>query len=358
MTATFFRAKVDGPLAVGAKLTSQTRDEEGSMRTFTVDVPEGAKAVRFDLDEVSGVLDLWAKHGEQVFRSEDADETATGELGRKHLLLEGSTLKPGRWFIHVVRPTDVGTVDFTLHATPSADPPPALLELPDLAAAADARQRAIQATVDLATENGAGSGTLITADGLILTNHHVVEDVIDGENADEKEPLVIGVTVDPHQPARELFRGHVLAFDKKADMALVQIGCGLFHQPLPKGYRFPAVALGDPNALEIGDRVATLGFPAIASTNGRASVTLTQGVLAGFEKSGVGSLLKTDAAIGPGSSGGAALNSQWRLIGVPTFENVSPEEASRMSYIHPITLMPEEWRKIIKDREKALDGGK
>ena len=64
-------------------------------------------------------------------------------------------------------------------------------------------------------------------------------------------------------------------------------------------------------------------------------------------------LMKTDAGISPGSSGGAALDGRWRLIGVPTFESVSPEEVSRMSYIHPITLLPEAWRKMIEQRNRS-----
>ena len=208
----------------------------------------------------------------------------------------------------------------------------------------------------MATENGGGSGTMLTADGLILTNYHVVAEATD--NPDEKDAVVVGLTLDPRQPARELFRGNVLAYDKKIDLALVQVACGLYHQPLAQGYRFPAIALGDPDAVEVGDKVTTIGFPEIANTNGRASVTLTQGVLSGFEKSEIGVLMKTDAGISPGSSGGAALDGRWRLIGVPTFENVSPEEVSRMAYVHPITLLPEAWRKMIKQREEALNGEK
>ncbi len=353
VTVSFVRSKVDGVLTVGKKVTSQTRVEEGSVRTFAVDVPEGARALRIDLDEVSGVLDIWATHGRSVFRSEDAEETVISELGRKTLLLTGRSLKPGRWYIQVVRPADVGTVDFALYASLSAEPPPVLLEVPSLAAAAGARQRAVQATVDVGTESGGGgSGTILVADGLILTNYHVIAAAVN--NAAEKDAVVIGVTLDPRQPARELFRGNVVAYDKKADLALVQIACGLYHQPLPKGYRFPAITLGDPDALEIGDKVTTIGFPEIANTNGRASVTLTQGVLSGFEKSEIGVLMKTDAGISPGSSGGAALDSRWRLIGVPTFESVNPEEVSRMAYIHPITLLPAAWQKMIKQRQNAI----
>ena len=184
-----------------------------------------------------------------------------------------------------------------------------------------------------------------------MTNDHVIE--TEPEDADEKEPVVVGLSLDPRQPARELFRGHVLAHDEKIDLALVQVVCGLYHQPLPKGYRFPTIGLGDPDTLEVGDKVTTIGFPEIANTNGWASVTLTQGVLSGFEKSEIGMLMKTDAGISPGSSGGAALDGRWRLIGVPTFESVSPEEVSRMSYIHPITLLPEAWRKMIEQRNRS-----
>ena len=85
-----------------------------------------------------------------------------------------------------------------------------------------------------------------------------------------------------------------MAFDKATDLALVRITSGYYHQPLPKGYRFPAIPLGDPAKMEIGDTVTTLGFPEIGSTTGRGSVTLTRGVISGFEKTEAGLLMKAD----------------------------------------------------------------
>lgn len=350
----FVKAKVAGALKPGEKLTSQILADEGSVRTFVIDVPADAKALRIDLDEVSSDLDLLARYGEPILRNEDADDTAISALGRETLVIDPSSpkpLKPGRWYINVVHPFDYGTVDFTLYATFSPDPPPVLLAIPPLLCSDDGRKRAISATVEVATEWGAASGTLVAEDGLVLTNYHVVGEV--AENSEEKDPVVVAVTFDPRQPPRELFRGKVLLFNKNVDLALVQITCGFYHQPLPPGYRFPALPLGDDRALEIGDTVSTLGFPSIGGSFGRVSVTLTRGVVSGFEKTANGTLMKTDAAISPGNSGGAALDAEWRLIGVPTSENVDPETVGRMSYIHPLSLIPEAWREMIRKRQSA-----
>ena len=159
----------------------------------------------------------------------------------------------------------------------------------------------IQATVEVTTENGAAFGHATTEQGLVLTNYHVVAEVAEG--GAEKDPVVIGMTIDPRQPTRELFRGKVIVFDKKLDLALAQITCGLYRQPLPKGYRFPTIPLGDSAAMQIGDTVSTLGFPLVGGSSA-VSVTLTRGVVSGYERTPIGTLIKTDAGIGPGNSGG------------------------------------------------------
>jgi hypothetical protein len=346
------RAKIDGVLTPGKKTAGQIRAEEGSVRSFAIDVPAEANALRIDLDEVSSDLDILARYGEPLVRNQDAADTAISPLGRESLVIDRSSpqpLRPGRWCINVVHPADFGTVDFAIYASFSPDPPPELLVIPKLPLPADPRKRTIQATVDLSTEYGGASGTLLGEDGLILTNYHVVAEV--AENAEERDPVIIAATIHPQEPPRELFRGRVVMFDKTLDLALIQTTCGFYRQPLPRGYRFPFLPLGDSAALEIGDRVSIVGFPAIGGTAGRVSVTLTQGVVSGFEQTPIGVLIKTDANISPGSSGGAALDDQWRLIGVPTSENVRPEAVSRMSYIHPVSLIPGAWRKMIQQRQ-------
>lgn len=359
ITCSFVRAKPPVALEPGKRTKSQVRAEEGSVRTFAVDVPAEAKALRIDLDDVSSDLDILARYGEPAVRNEDAGDTAISPLGRETLIIRPTSpqpLKAGRWYVNVVHPSDIETVDFAIYASFSADPPPPLLPLPELPMPTDSRKRAIHATVDLSTEYGGASGTLLTPEGLVLTNYHVVAEVAEAaEDAGEKDPVVVAATIHPQEPARELFRGRVLKFDKSLDLALIQITCGLYHQPLPRNFRFPWIPMADSSALEIGERVSIVGFPSIGGTVGRVSVTFTQGVVSGFEKTSIGTLIKTDANIGPGSSGGAAIDVRGRLIGVPTSENIRPEVVGRMSYVHPVALLPGPWRDLIRQGQQAAE---
>ena len=77
-------------------------------------------------------------------------------------------------------------------------------------------------------------------------------------------------------------------------------------------------------------------------------------MLSGFEAKPIGTMLKTDANIGPGNSGGAAVDSNWKLIGVPSYHHVDPEDVSSMAYIHSLTLMPKEWRRTIEQRTRKM----
>lgn len=349
------RAKEAIPLRAGQKYTGQLRAEEGSLQTFVVEVPPEAPALRIDLDEVSADLDLWARFGQPAYRRCEAANSAISPMGRETLLITPQSpepLRPGRWYIHVAHPWEEGVVDFSMYVSFGLQPPKALLTIPALPIPEDLWRRAISATVEVATEYGAASGTLLTPTGLVLTNYHVVAEVAETlPEHTEQDPVIVAVTVDPALPPKELFRGRVVCFDKERDLALVQIRAGLYHQPLPAGYRFPTLRVGDPAQMQIGDELRIVGFPSVGGSGARVSVTVTRGILSGFEKSPMGILMKTDALIAPGSSGGAALDAQGRLIGVPTSENVLPEVAGRMSYIHPITMLPADWWKLIQSAQ-------
>jgi S1-C subfamily serine protease len=306
---------------------------------------------------VDGDLDLLASPGKIVARPEAAQDAALSPLGRETLVIDETSpqpLKPGRWYVSVVKPQEQCANHFAIYATFSAAPPAALLVIPTPPPPRDAKQRAILATMDVSTEFAGGSGTVLSEDGLILTNYHVVAEVAENPKDGEEEPVVIGLTVDPHDPPRELFRGKVVAFNKDVDFALVQVDCGFYRQPLPKNYRFVTIPLGDPSEAEIGDTIWAIGYPVLGGSNGRASITLTRGVLSGFEEKPIGVMLKTDANIGPGNSGGAAVDGNWRLIGVPSYHHIDPEDVSSMAYIHPISLIPQAWREMIDGRTRKM----
>jgi len=157
-----------------------------------------------------------------------------------------------------------------------------------------------------------GSGTLVSNSGMILTNAHVVT----REPNCDFEALGVAITVDAGRPPTLQFAADLLAIDPDTDLAVIQIS-----EPLHEGETmptsFPALALGDSDAVGIGDDIRILGYPEI----GGDTITFTNGSVAGFTaQAGIGdrALIKTDATIAGGNSGGAAVDAEGRLIGIPT----------------------------------------
>ena len=140
-----------------------------------------------------------------------------------------------------------------------------------------------------------GSGVLVSADGYVVTNNHVV-----GENNTTRE-----VTVSLSDK-REV-RGRVMGTDPATDIALVKINVqGL-----------PYVPWGDSAKLLIGEWVLAIGSPF------QLSQTVTAGIISAVGRANVGfadyeDFLQTDAAINPGNSGGALVNGRGELIGINT----------------------------------------
>lgn len=137
-----------------------------------------------------------------------------------------------------------------------------------------------------------GSGVIVTDDGYILTNNHVIKD------ADEIKIVL--------QDKRE-FKGKVIGTDPKTDLAVVKIDA--------KG--LPALKLGDSDRLHVGEIVLAVGNPF------GLSHTITMGIVSAVGRSKVGiadyeDFIQTDAAINPGNSGGALVNIKGELIGINT----------------------------------------
>lgn len=149
----------------------------------------------------------------------------------------------------------------------------------------DVYRIASPAVVTISTGTGAGSGSIVSPEGLILTNEHVVRGARGGQ-----------VAVNTSTGKRYI--GQVIATDRRNDLALVRLNTS---------DRFPTIPLSSPQSIQVGARVFAIGSPF------GLSGTLTTGILSRIGNNGD---LQTDAALNPGNSGGPLLNSQGQLIGV------------------------------------------
>ncbi|GAG34382.1 unnamed protein product, partial [marine sediment metagenome] len=102
----------------------------------------------------------------------------------------------------------------------------------------------------------AGCGTIISADGLVLTAAHVIDD-----RQAEYETLQVGVVSEPDRPPEPRYIAEVTAVDYTLDLAVIRIVSDL--DGIPVEVDLPYVSIGDSDAMEIGDHVRILGFPEI-----------------------------------------------------------------------------------------------
>jgi len=164
---------------------------------------------------------------------------------------------------------------------------------------------------------GSGSGTIISASGLILTNAHVASPASRGEPG-EPDRLTIAIVRSEDQPPVLSYVAIVVAVDGALDLAVLQIESTLDGTLVnPSDLNLPFVPLGDSDAIRIGDRLNVYGFPGV----GFDTITYTDGNVAGFiaeDPPGARAWIKTDANIAHGNSGGLAANDQGEIIGVPT----------------------------------------
>ena len=158
-----------------------------------------------------------------------------------------------------------------------------------------------------------GSGTIISEDGLILTNEHVVQDAFVAV-----EDLVVAVTVQQDQPPVPMFYADVLQADYFLDLAVIRIRSDLQGNPVDLvSLGYEPVPIGSSDDLQLGDSLVVIGYPGI----GGQTITLTRGEVSGFtaeEPYGNRAFIKTSATIAGGNSGGLAATQQGALVGVPT----------------------------------------
>ncbi len=159
----------------------------------------------------------------------------------------------------------------------------------------------------------AGSGVIVKPDGTILTNAHVVT----SQQGCEFSVIGVGITVDSSSPSQLLYRADVLSVDEQLDLAVLKIAGPLDEGAAEVPTEFPSAPLGDSDTVSLGDNMRILGYPVI----GGETITLTTGTVSGFTAQadvGTRALIKTDATISAGNSGGMAVDPDGRVIGIPT----------------------------------------
>jgi len=346
-----FRLRVDvvrlaapTPIATGVGVDAATSPDDGHRRDFVVDVPAGAKELRVDLVDAERDLDVLASSDGPAFDRDQAEWSAATSICRESLVF--SDPKPpagGKLWFSVVDPSVYDApVKFRVVVTLGADAPAEALALPEIPIPTDPRERAVAAVVELVVDDGTGSGTIVSDDGLVLTARHVI-----GDRTGDGKPIYVAMDLDPTRTTRELFRAKVVKSDEGLDLALLRITTGFYGQPLPKGLRFPACPVAFDAAPRLGDPLVTIGFPEPAGTGTRAPVMYSSGVVSGFEREKSGVRIKTDAFVAAGSSGGAALDARFRLVAVPVFVVGETEGTAQTGYLVAVSELPREWREMI-----------
>jgi S1-C subfamily serine protease len=173
-----------------------------------------------------------------------------------------------------------------------------------------------------------GSGTLVTPCGLVLTNHHVIDQAQQSAMPPGRSLAFIGLAQDVRRPPSLWYLAVSVTTDPIRDLAVLRIlARAESGRPIGAQY-FETVAVGDSSALELGQGIIGMGYPAL----GGETLTLTRGSMAGFvDRDGV-AFGKTDSELLPGSSGGAVLDDKGRLIGVITAAHVDERTQGRLSY--------------------------
>ena len=159
-----------------------------------------------------------------------------------------------------------------------------------------------------------GSGTLVSPNGLILTNAHLVEAV----GPCRGERVLVALSVRPNEPPVATYLAHIVQVDSTLDLAVIQIVSGLDGSSIdPKTLNLPFVSVGDPSTLAVGSSLTYVGYP----DTGQSNVAAVEGPITGIaaEKAGSQSAwLRTGAALGGAMAGGGAFDANGSLLGVLT----------------------------------------
>ncbi|MFO7677278.1 MAG: serine protease [Thermoplasmatota archaeon] len=336
-------------LEPGTPVEGEPLPNNGMAATYSIEIPEGLTNLRVDLFDTKADLDLLVGYEQPVLTRKNADYLRESLIGRESIVLDGSEDEPelpsGTYYITVFDAvSDARAEEFSLQVSFQSEPPDQLLSIPRFPRSDDELRQAFFSTVEVIGEAGRGSGCLVSKGGFLLTNWHVLR----GFDGAASEDIYVAVSFSQQAPPQELFKAELIEYDEKTDLALLRIESGLYDQPLPRDYEFPFFTLADTDLLQLGQPLSFIGYPKGGGSGSRVTVSLTRGIVSGFDQGADDFLIKTDAVLTPGNSGGAAINAYYELVGLPTF--TMGEKNSPMGFIRPVSEIPSEWLEQITRR--------
>lgn len=162
---------------------------------------------------------------------------------------------------------------------------------------------------------GAGSGVIISTDGYIITNNHVID------GADELE-----VTLNDNRK----FSAKLIGTDPTTDIALIKVDAK----------DLPTIPFGDSEKLKVGEWVLAVGNPFNLTSTVTAGIVSAKGrgISMGGDRSKIESFIQTDAAVNPGNSGGALVNTKGELVGINTAIYSETGNFAGYSFAVPISI--------------------
>ena len=170
-----------------------------------------------------------------------------------------------------------------------------------------------------------GSGVIVSGDGYVLTNNHVIEDADD-----------IQIVLSDGRRMRATLRGS----DPESDLAVLKTD----------GKDLPAVTFGKPESVQVGDAVLAIGSP-FGFGN-----TVTHGIVSALGRNHLGinrfeDFIQTDAAVNPGNSGGALVDTGGNLIGINSVIFSQSGGSQGIGFAIPVSIAKSVLEQIIKDGE-------
>lgn len=177
--------------------------------------------------------------------------------------------------------------------------------------------------IETPKRSGSGSGVILTADGYIVTNNHVVQD------ADE-----ITVKLNDNRE----FKARIIGTDKTTDLALIKI----------ETEGLPAIKVANSDHLKLGEWVLAIGNPFSLTSTVTAGIVSAKARSLGATPGSIESFIQTDAAINPGNSGGALVNAKGELVGINAMLYSQTGSFAGYGFAIPTSIM----NKVVDDLRK------